>query len=154
MAKSKSYLVAYFAAIIGIIVLLTPIAYYDNFLGESYIWMWGLYTLKPLLGDTSFNFIESNELLIWGLLATFLIFLITLILLLTARKAAKRNKKYGFLWILCGILYIAAPLIFFFGVSSEVPSWLTDLFWEIYSFHFAFYGSFIAGALAILAGLI
>jgi len=84
MAKSKSYLVAYFAAIIGIIVLLTPIAYYDNLLGESYIWMWGLYTLKPLLGDTSFNFIESNELLIWGLLATFLIFLITLILILTA----------------------------------------------------------------------
>jgi hypothetical protein len=41
--------------------------------------------------------------------------------------------------------------LFFFGLSSEFPYWVSELFWDIYSFYFAFYGSFIAGAFSILA---
>jgi hypothetical protein len=154
MAKSKGYILAYIGAIIGIVVLITPFAYHDSILGESYLWIWGFYTLKPLIGETEFYFTDSNEFLLWGIIATLLIFLASLILILTARKAGKRNRKYRFMWILCGIIYIAAPLIFLFGLSSEFPSWVSELFWDIYKFHFAFYGAFIAGVFAILAGFI
>ncbi|MFX1391068.1 MAG: hypothetical protein ACFE9Z_13470 [Promethearchaeota archaeon] len=154
MSKSKGYIVALIAGILGIIVLFTPIAFHESGLAESYIWMWGLYTWKPVLGDTSFYFSEDFEFLIWGLLTTLLILIATISLILTGKKASKRNKNYGFLWIICGLLFIGAPLVFYFGLSSEMPSWLSDLFWNIYSFHFAFYGSFIAGGLAILSAIL
>jgi len=154
MSRSKGYIAAYFAGFIGIVVLFTPVAYHNSSLFESYIWMWGLYTWKPLLGDTSFNFTDDSEYLTWGLLATLLIIVATLVIIFTARKASKKGSKYGFLWLVCAILFIAAPLVFYFGLSSELPSWLSDLFWDFYNFHFAFLGSFAAGLFSLIAGFI
>ncbi|TFG22526.1 MAG: hypothetical protein EU533_04195 [Promethearchaeota archaeon] len=154
MARSKGYIAAYFAGFIGFVVLLTPVAYHSSSLVESYIWIWGLYIWRPLLGDTSFNFTEDAAFLTWGLIATLIIFFATFLVLSTAHKASKKNRKYAFLWFLCGILFIAAPLVFYFGLSSEFPSWLSDLFWDFYSFHFAFFGSFVAGLFSIIAAFI
>jgi hypothetical protein len=154
MARSKSYIAAYFAGLIGIVVLLTPVAYHDSSLIESYIWMWGLYTWKPLLGDTSFNFTDDSGYLTWGLISTLLILVATLIIISTARKASKKGSKYGFLWFVCAVLFIAAPLVFYFGLSSELPSWLSDLFWDFYSFQFAFFGSFAAGLFSLIAAFV
>lgn len=69
-------------------------------------------------------------------------------------ESGEKKSKVWCVWIFYGILFIAALLIFFFGLSSEFPSWVSELFWDIYSFQFAFYGSFIAGAFAILAGIV
>jgi len=154
MAKNKGYIAAYIAGILGILALITPIAYHDSALAVSYIWMWGLYTWKVLFGDTVFYYSEDTDYLIWGLIATFLILIATISIILTARKASKRSRKYGSLWFLCGIFFIAAPIVFYFGLTSELPSWLTDLFWDFYSFHFAFFGSFLAGIFAISGALI
>ncbi len=151
MWKNKGYIVAYIAGFFGILSLITPIAYHDDSLVASYIWMWGLYTWRLLLGDTTFNFSEDTNYLTWGLIATFLILIATISIIITARKAGKRSRNYGVLWFLCGILFIAAPIVFYFGLTSDLPSWLTDLFWDFYSLHFAFIGSFIAGIFAIFS---
>jgi hypothetical protein len=153
-SKGKGYILAIIAGIVGIVVLATPVAFEDSFFFESYIWMWGLYTSRVPLGDLNIYFSDSTIYLTWGLLATLLILLATVITILTGRKASKRNRSYGFLWIICGLMFIAAPLVLYIGLLSEVPSWLSDLFWNIYDFHFAFYGSFVAGALAIIAGIV
>jgi hypothetical protein len=153
MAKN-SYLLAIFAGIIGIIVLITPVAFHDSSFGESYIWTWGLYTWKILLGDTEFYFTDDTEYLTWGLISTLIILIATISILASARKASKRNRNYGAFWIFCGILFIAAPLIFYFGLTSEMPTWLSDLFWDFYSFHFAFFGSFVAGVFALISAFI
>jgi hypothetical protein len=150
MAKNKGYIAAFIAGFFGILVLITPIAYHDSSLVESYIWIWGLYTWKVLLGDTTFYFSEDTDFLTWGLIATFLILIATISIISTARKASKRSRKYGTLWFLCGILFIAAPIVFYFGLTSDLPSWLTELFWDFYSLHFAFIGCFIAGIIAII----
>ena len=154
MARSKGFIAAYFAAFIGIVVLLTPVAYHSSSLLESYIWMWGLYTWRPILSDTSFNFTDDADFLTWGLIATLMVFIAIILVVSTARKASKKNRKYSFLWFVCGILFIAAPLVFYFGLSSALPSWLSDLFWDFYSFHFAFFGSFAAGLFSIIAAFI
>jgi len=154
MAKSKCYIAAYIAGFFGILVLITPIAYHNSSLAESYIWMWGLYTWKVLLGDTTFYFSEDTDFLTWGLITTLLILIATISIISTARRASKRTQKYRTLWFLCGILFIAAPIVFYFGLTSNLPSWLTDLFWEFYSLHFAFIGSFIAGIFAIVGASI
>lgn len=154
MPKKKGYILALIAGILGIVVLATPIAYHMGAIAESYIWSWGLYTWKLILGDTNFYFSDDSEYLTWGLISTALILLATISLILTAVKANKRNRSYGFVWILCGLLFIAAPLVYYFGLTSEMPTWLSDLFWDFYSFHFAFYGSFVAGGLAILSGVV
>ena len=151
MAKKKGYILALIAGIIGIIVLLTPVAYHSGAIFESYIWMWGLYTWKMLFGETSINFSEDSGYLTWGLIATFLILIATVLIILTAVKANKRSGSYRVLWFLCGVLFIAAPLVYYFGLLSEWPTWVGNFFWDFYSFHFAFYGSFIAGGLSILS---
>jgi hypothetical protein len=152
MARKKGYILAIIAGILGIIVLSTPVAFHDSGLAESFIWMWGLYTWKVLLGNTEIHFSDDTGYLFWGLISTVLVLLPIIILILTARKANKRNQSYRFLWILCGASFIAAPLVYYFGLTSEMPTWLSDLFWDFYSFHFAFYGAFIAGGIAILSG--
>ena len=149
MAKNKGYIVAFIAGFFGILALITPVAYHDSAVAESYIWVWGLYTWKVLLGDTTFHFTEDTGPLTWGLIATLLTLIATISIIATAQKASKRNKNYKSLWFLCGLLFIAAPIVFYFGLTSEVPSWLTDLFWEFYSMHFAFFGSILAGIFAI-----
>ena len=154
MAKRKGYILALIAGILGIIVLATPVAYHSSILGEAYIWMWGLRTWKPIFGDTNYYFIDDSEYLTWGLIGSILLLIATVLLIFTAVKANKRNRSYGFLWVLCGIMFIEAPLIYYFGLTSEMPTWLSDLFWDFYGFHFAFYGSFIAGGLAIIGGFI
>lgn len=154
MAKKKGYILALIAGIIGIVVLATPVAYHSGPVTESYIWMWGLYSWKVLLGDTNFYFSDDSIYLTWGLISSLLILLATVLLILTGIKANKRNRSYGTIWVLCGILLIAAPLVYYFGLSSEIPTWLSELIWNFYSFHFAFYGAFIAGGLAIVSGFI
>ena len=154
MAKRKGYILALIAGILGIVVLATPVAYHSGPITESFIWMWGLYSWKVLLGDTNYYFSEDGDYLTWGLIGSLLILLATILLIYTAVKANKRNRSYGFLWILCGVILVAAPLIYYFGLSSAWPSWVGDLFWNFYSFHFAFYGAFIAGGLAIIGGFI
>jgi hypothetical protein len=154
MAKNKGYIPAIIAGIIAIIVLITPVAYHSGPLIESYIWMWGLYSWKVLLGSTNYNFSEDSDYLTWGLIGTLLIIIAIILLILTGVKAKKRNRSYRFLWFLCGLLLIAAPLVYYFGLLEQWPTWVGDLFWSFYEFHFAFYGSFIAGGIAILGAFI
>ncbi len=154
MGKKNGYILALIAAIIAFISLITPIAYHSSILIDSYIWMWGLYTWKVFLGDTNYEFIEDSDYLMWGLLATILIILAIIILISTAIKANKRNRNYGAVWILSGLLLIAAPIVYFIGLSEEIPTFLSEIFWDFYDFHFAFFGPFIAGALAIVGGII
>lgn len=125
--EKKSYIAAFIAGFFGILVLITPIAYHDSSLVESYIWMWGLYTWKVLLGNTTFYFSEDTNYLTWGLITTILILIATISIISTARKASKRSRKYGSLWFLCGILFIASPMVFYFGLTSELPSWFNWL---------------------------
>ncbi|MFX1375636.1 MAG: hypothetical protein ACFFA0_07475 [Promethearchaeota archaeon] len=154
MAKKNGYILSFIAGIIGLISLITPIAYHEDAFSESYIWMWGLYTLKILAGSTEINFSEDSDYLTWAMISTLLIVLATIILINTANKARRRKSDYSSIWIVCGIMLIAAPIVYYFGLSEEIPTWLTDLFWDYYDFHFAFFGPIIAGVLAILGGCI
>lgn len=154
MAKKNGYILAFIAGIIGFVSLIAPVAYHTGAIVDSYIWMWGLYSWKVLAGDTDYNFSEDSDYLTWALGSTLLILFATILLILTAVKAHKRRSGYGFVWIFCGLLLIAAPIVYYIGLLEEIPTWLSDLFWDFYDFHFAFYGPFVAGVFAIIGGVI
>lgn len=154
MARNNGYILAIIAGIIGIISIIAPVAYHSSILGDSYVWMWGLSSFKALIGNTNYEFSDNGDYLVWGLTATFLIIIATILLVSSGAKAHKRNRSAGGLWIFCGLLLIAAPIIYYVGLLNVYSDWAVELFWDFYDFHFAFFGPFIAGTLAILGGAI
>ncbi|MFX1366395.1 MAG: hypothetical protein ACFFCE_01925 [Promethearchaeota archaeon] len=154
MAKNSGYILVIIAGIIGLICLIAPVAYHSSIIGDSYVWMWGLSSFDPVIGDTDYHFSDNSDYLVWGLTATLLIVIATILLISSGVKAHKSNRSSGGLWIFCGLLLIAAPIIYYVGLLEVYSDWVVERFWDFYDFHFAFFGSFIAGALAIIGGAI
>ena len=154
MAKSGGYVLAILAGILALMALLFPVAYEDVTGFEIYVWMWTLILFKTGGGDWESEFIDSDlyeDIFLWGLVGTALIFISFVLLIYTGVKANKRNENYSAVWIMCSIFLVFAPVMFIITTSDE-NFWFGG-FWDWLDPHFGIISPFIAALLAFVAGL-
>ena len=150
--KSNAYTIAILAGILAFTSLITPVAYESVFGGDYFVWMWAFYVIDPTYGDTNYEFMSDtySDIRTWGLIGALLLLIATVALLYTGVKANKKYRENSGLWIVCGLLCIAAPIVHIIGTTGEF--FLIRDYWDWLDPHFGIIGPFIAGALAIIAG--
>jgi len=155
MAKKKNnFIIAILAGILALISLITPVSYETSWAGDYYVWMWAFYVIDPAFGDTNYEFLSDtySDIRMWGLLGALLILLATAILIYTGVKANKKYSDNSAVWIIAGVLLIAAPIMYIIGTTDEF--FILGDYWNWLDPHFGIIGPFIAGALAIIAGAV
>ena len=150
--KSNTYIVAILAGILAFISLITPVAYESAWAGDYFVWMWAFYVVDPAFGDTNYEFLSEtySDIRMWGLIGALLLLIGALVLIYTGVKSNKKYSDNSGLWIVCGILCIAAPIVYIIGTTDEF--FILGEYWNWLDPHFGIIGPFIAGALAIIAG--
>jgi hypothetical protein len=115
--------------------------------------MWAFYVIDPSFGDTQYEFMSDtySDIRTWGLIASLLLLIAAVVLLYTGVKSKGYGNNSG-LWIVCGILCIATPIVYIIGTTDEF--FLLGEYWNWLDPHFGIIGPFIAGGLAIVAGAI
>ena len=140
--KENLWMVALLAGILGIITIFTP-AWGSTSEGALF-WFWNLY-----VDDGHVDFIESGSALYnLGIATTLILVIGTALLLFIGLFAKIKDRQFEILGIISGIILIIGPIVFFVGVESEYPGFLSG-----YDVNVALILPFIAGALGVFAGV-
>ena len=152
--KKNNYIIAIIAGILAIISLITPVSYESIWSGDYFVWMWAFYVIDPAFGDTSYEFLSDtySDIRLWGLIGALLLLIAAVGLIYTGVQSNKKYSNNSSLWIVCGILCIAAPIMYIIGTTDEF--FILGEYWNWLDPHFGIIGPFIAGALAIIAGVV
>lgn len=109
MLKKYTWVFSFVGGIISIIGVLTPVASFYNYFN---IWMWGL-VFSRMYG-ISVEFIKEELILITGISSSIIIFLCSLMLIITGflyKRGHFDNRKVSKLWISCGIIILISTIV-------------------------------------------
>ncbi|MFX1314320.1 MAG: hypothetical protein ACFE9T_00520 [Promethearchaeota archaeon] len=143
--KGDFWLYTLIAGILGIITLLIPAFGIIEGNNYKFVWVWNLYILTEKTG-----FIQPDDPLFnIGIATTTLIITGTTILLLTGLIDYLKGKKFNLFKIIGGVLLLIAPIVYLVAIEVEYEGF----FWDYFDIYVGTILPFIAGGIAILAGI-
>jgi len=140
--KENIWIIALVAGILGLVSLFTPAWGVDN----NVVWFWNMF-----LSDGDIDFIDTDEVLYdIGIATTIVLVIGTCITLFSGILAKLKESKNlnMILYLVGGILLIMGPIVYFSATEAEYGG-----FWDYYDIQVGIILPFIAGGLAILAGV-
>jgi hypothetical protein len=160
MLQRKNYfwIAPFLGGVLSLIALLTPAAYLSMYNEEAYVWMWGLATVRYYDPDRfgyymHTQFIENVNLLIISVICSIFIFILAVILIVSANLKRTGKKKFNDIkkgWYGLSILLItttAAWMIIYevFGYIETSQSW-----WTFMEPGFGVIGIFLGAMISII----
>ncbi len=166
------WILPFLGSLISIIGLFTPTAF-SYILNEEYeltqyFWMWGFfyaryYFFEYFKNETFLGFtIFAPEIFVPGLIATIFILASANSCIKTARRFRKGECHFSEIkksWIITGILYIIAPIIYVVGMQIGFSLYQQRIegsplnFWQKFVPNFSIIAPFISGFL-VLVGVV
>ncbi|MBN1801218.1 MAG: hypothetical protein JW891_06900 [Candidatus Lokiarchaeota archaeon] len=157
--RDNGYVLAILAGILALIALVAPFVF-DDASVDTYLWVWTLYYWKSNSNSESGFFDNNADLTTWSMITTIIIVVAMLVLLVTGAKAKGKSNSTA-IWVISGVLLIAAPIIYYISMMSVnlvVAEWwiytVEVEFWEVFDPYFGFWISIFAGVLALVSGFV
>jgi len=141
------------SAIIAIIGVLTPVAFYENFYS---FWMWGLiYNRFP---SSKFEFMSENVFFITGLIVAIIITVFALVLIITGylyRQGYFSHRDFGKLWAISGLVILISTIVSLVSLDYYTYEGSFPLgIWAYLNPGFGAMGPIIGSIIAIGTGII
>ena len=141
--KAKLWIIVILAGILGLVSIFTPTLYISS--EDASIWVWNLY-----VSPHDFDFVQTDEALYdIGIIATIVLSIGIWITLFSGIILKLKDKDLTWLSLIGGLLLIIGPIIYLAGITAE-----ENTFWDYANVNIGSILPFIAGAIAILGGVL